>query len=188
MPLLSGRIKVIQSIDESIVLFFAGHVRIGFLDSLMVFITYLGNSGAIWLVICAVLLIQKKQRQNGLLLLAGLALCTIINTFVLKNLITRPRPFEVLTQLTLLIPPPSGFSFPSGHAASSFAAAFTLTRSYGRRGAVSYIPAVLIAVSRVYIGVHYPSDIIAGAVIGTVCALLVVRYLRLGETKKSLPD
>lgn len=167
--------SIIQSADRAISLFFQESVRCGILDPIMTVITKCGNSGICWVILGIILLCIKKTRKEGFQLLITLGLCWCINDGIIKNVVARPRPFAVIPELTTLVPFPTSNSFPSGHACSSFAAAYYLTKAFGKNGAWAYIPAALIAVSRVYVGVHYMTDIICGAIVGTVGALLLFK-------------
>ncbi len=85
---------------------------------------------------------------------------------------SRPRPFQLISRdIRLLIPPPSGWSFPSGHSCASFAAATAVFLRDRRFGAAALVLAALIAFSRVFLFVHYPTDVLAGAALGAVCAV-----------------
>lgn len=142
-------------------------------DVLMPFLSFLGNYGLIWLIAAVLLLCRKQYRRYGVLLLVALAVGYILGDLVIKNLVERMRPFEALG-LTPLVPPPESFSFPSGHALSSFASAAVLLYADRRLGTVGFLLAVCIAVSRVYVCVHYPTDVVAGAVIGSAVGCLTV--------------
>lgn len=143
------------------------------LDSLMILLTKLGDGGLIWIILIFVLLIRKKTRNFGYLCLLALVSEFFINDFVLKNIIARERPFLV-QPVELLIKAPSGYSMPSGHAASSFvmASMFQLAKQKGRYFVL--ILASFIAYSRVYLHVHYVSDILVGALVGLVVAYIVL--------------
>jgi len=154
-------------LDVSIMLFIQESLRFPVLDSIMKVITFLGNTGMIWIITGIVLLIHKKYRLVGFQVLITLAICWCLNDLVIKNLVARPRPYIVIENLEILIPEPSHYSFPSGHACSSFASAYVLARNFGKKGAWFYVLAVLIAISRPYVGVHYVSDILAGMLLGT---------------------
>ena len=108
-------------------------------------------------------------------------LINVVFNILLKPLVARPRPFNEIAGLRLMLEPGlanvSGWSFPSGHTGASFSAAYSLTRSYGKKGAWVYAVAVLIAFSRLYIGAHYPTDVLAGMVTGTLGAVLAVFLL-----------
>jgi undecaprenyl-diphosphatase len=166
------------ALDGAILMFVQERLRTGALDYIMIALSFIGNAGALWLAICAIMAAQKQRRRQGAMLFACLALCFIVNNVIIKNAVGRARPFEAIEGLRILIQAPRDRSFPSGHAASGFAAAFALSRMYGGRAALaSYAAAALIAVSRVYVGVHYPSDVAAGALFGTLCAAALF-YLR----------
>lgn len=155
-----------MSFDFSILDFIQSHLRCGFLDTVLVFITKLGNSGWIWIAVTLLLLLLPKTRKWGLAMAVSLALESLCCDMLLKPLVARPRPFTVNPSVTLLIAPPHGFSFPSGHTGASFAATSALYFSKSR----FWIPALLlsaaIAFSRLYLYVHYPTDVFAGALLG----------------------
>ena len=178
--------QLITAFDEGILLFLQENVRFGLLNSLMRGITALGNAGAVWIAVAILLLCIRRYRKCGVVMLASLLFCTLINTVIFKNLVQRARPFDVIPELTILIKRPSGFSFPSGHASTSFACAWAIMgMKMERKFAVcAFILATLIAFSRVYVGVHYPTDVIAGAVVGIICGITVCRgYRRFFEGK-----
>lgn len=139
-----------------------------FLDFLLPRLTLLGNGGAIWLAAGCGLLCTKKYRRQGILLLAGLLLGALVGNVVLKHLVARPRPCWLDPSVPLLIPVPQDYSFPSGHTMSSAIGAVLLTRTDRRFGWLAIPLAVLIAFSRMYLYVHFPSDVLGGALIG-VC-------------------
>ena len=141
------------------------------LDLLMPAITALGNSGLIWLLLAGILLLTPKHRRAGAAVLAGLVLEIICCNMVLKPLVARVRPRDVNTAVQLLIARPDDFSFPSGHTGASFAAAAALFADRNRLWIPSLILALLIAFSRLYLYVHYPTDILAGAAIGMMAGL-----------------
>ena len=96
----------------------------------------------------------------------------LFGELTLKNIICRLRPCNVFTDFPMLIARPTSYSFPSGHTSSSFAAALILTLRHKKIGWLAYIPAVLIAFSRIFLFVHYPTDVLAGILLGTLAALL----------------
>ncbi len=142
------------------------------LDKLVPFITSLGNGGAIWIIICLILLSSKKTRKCGLTVALGLILSLIVCNGVLKNLIARIRPYEANGIKELLIKFPHDFSFPSGHSSSSFVAATSIFLYYKKSGIASLFLATLIALSRLYLYVHYPSDVFFGILIGILLAFV----------------
>lgn len=143
------------------------------LDFLMPKITLLGNGGAIWLLAAVALLITKKYRRYGVYLLAGLAAGVLSGNVVLKNLIARPRPCWLDTSVQLLIANPTDYSFPSGHTLSSVIGATILTKADRRFGYAAIPLAALIAFSRLYLYVHFPTDILGAVVLGVAIGLAV---------------
>lgn len=146
------------------------------LDAIMPRLTLLGDIGFIWILTGVVLLCTKKHRRTGILLLLGLLCGALVGNVVLKNLVARPRPCWLDESVQLLIATPKDFSFPSGHTLSSTIGATILTRADRRFGYAAIPLAVLLAFSRLYLYVHFPSDVFAGAVLGLVIGELVSRY------------
>lgn len=156
--------------DMPVLSFVQQHLHNPFTDLFFPFITYLGELGACWVFISLVLLFMKKYRRAGFLMLAALILATLLGEGLLKHIVCRPRPFESLLPpgTSLLIPPPGGYSFPSGHTCASFAAAVALFSQHKKQGAPALVLAALIGFSRVFLFVHFPSDVLAGALLGTL--------------------
>lgn len=140
-----------------------------FFDTVMPYITYLGSGGIIWIAMAVIMLISQKNRKTGIKIAVALILSLIVCNFILKPLTARVRPYGI-TEISLLIGEPSGASFPSGHASASFAAAVVLMINKSRIRYAALVLAVLIAFSRLYLYVHYPSDVLAGAALGTALA------------------
>ncbi|MBR6521506.1 MAG: phosphatase PAP2 family protein [Oscillospiraceae bacterium] len=165
-----------NTIDANILLFFQ-QLRNPVTDPIMAFFSIIGNTGWIWIVTAVALLIFKKTRRHGIQLALCLLASLLINNIILKNLVARPRPFTEIEGLTVMLSSKladaGSLSFPSGHAGSSFAAAYSLSRSYGKKLNWVWIVAALVALSRPYIGVHYLSDIICGSIFGAAGAALV---------------
>ena len=152
--------------------FIQANLRSGILDAFMVFITSLGDRGNIWIGCTVLLLLIPRTRKAGLAMGIALVLEIICCNVVLKPLVARVRPCDVNTDIRLLIERPLDYSFPSGHTASSFAAASSLY--FGRKKL--WIPAMILAgligFSRLYLYVHYPTDVLAGALIGMMIGWL----------------
>lgn len=165
--------QTITDIDFTVLKFLHEKLSCGFLDILMPIITFLGNVGTIWIVSALVLLFIKKYRKNAVMILCGIACGAVIGNLILKNLVARARPFILDTTVDLLISVPTGYSFPSGHSLSSFAAAVILFHTDKRLGIPALVLALLIAFSRLYLYVHFPSDVISGAVIGIAIGQIV---------------
>ena len=136
------------------------------MDFLMPKITLLGNGGAVWILAAGVLLATKKYRKYGAFLLVGLAFGVLIGNLTLKPLIARPRPCWLDESVQLLIANPTDYSFPSGHTLSSVIGATVLTKANRKFGLAAIPLAALIAFSRLYLYVHFPTDILAAAVLG----------------------
>ena len=179
--------EAIYSIDFSILEFIHGHLSCGFMDVLMKIFTYAGNGGAIWIVLTLILLFTKKYRRLGVAMAIGLVSCLVIGNLLMKNLIARDRPFIIRPEILLAISPPSGYSFPSGHSFSSFVSAAILA-GYSRKAAAIAIPtAMLIAFSRLYFSVHFPTDVLCGTILGIVIGLAVYRIV-MKKNNNVIPD
>ena len=168
----------IQALDEAILLFVQDNIRTPVLTAIMWTLSRMGDAGIVWIVLGLGLVIYARTRRRGAAMLIALASEYVICDLVIKPIIQRPRPYLIITQLELLVPLESSTSFPSGHSASSFTCAYILTRMFGKKGAWAYLPASLIALSRVYVGVHYPSDVVAGVLLGTVIGVVLWFPLR----------
>lgn len=144
------------------------------LDFLMPKITALGNGGILWIFLAILLLIFPKTRKNGLQLGVSCMGCGLIGNLLLKNLVARNRPCWIEDH-TMLIAMPTDFSFPSGHTMVSFAAATVLWHWNRKVGLTAYVLAGIIAFSRLYLFVHFPSDVLAGAVIGSLIGFAAVK-------------
>lgn len=144
------------------------------LDELMIAASAAGSAGFLWLVIAAVGALHPARRAAAWRLLLALLLATVVVDAALKPLVARPRPSDVLPDLTLLDARPTTASFPSGHAARALAGALAAGPLFPRLQWLWWALAGLIAVSRVYLGVHWPTDVAAGAAAGWLCGWLVL--------------
>lgn len=143
------------------------------LDKILAFITSLGNAGIIWIVLAVVLLIFPKTRKTGIIVAAALLMDLVLCNLILKNLVARVRPYDVNTAIAILIKKPLDFSFPSGHTAASFAAMTALFLAKMKKAWIAaLVLAVLIAFSRLYFYVHYPTDVLGGAVVGILSGII----------------
>lgn len=168
----------IGQLDQSLIFFVREHLTSPALDGIMLFFTTIGDGGLLWIAIGLGLLLFPKTRRIGLMLLIALFFTHLIGSVLLKNLFARPRPCVTFPDVPLLIPRPSAFSFPSGHASSSFAGAAVLFFAAGKKAGIPALAAAsLIAFSRVYLFVHYPTDILAGALLGLLIGWFWVRAL-----------
>ena len=148
------------------------------LTEILRFFTTMGESGLVWIVIAIVLTCIPKTRKCGLTMMIAMAVTYLVGNLFLKNVIARPRPCAVDTGVTLKIPFPSEYSFPSGHTSNGFAAAVTIFSYYRKAGILSLLVAAIIAFSRLYFFVHYPTDILGGMVLGTLDAVLAVYIVK----------
>lgn len=143
------------------------------LDFFFMNLTHLGDAGVLWIIAGVILLCIKKYRKQGFLLLFSLLCCLLIGNIFLKNVIARERPCWVNTDILLLIPNPKDFSFPSGHSMVGFAGALSVWYADKKWGVAALVLAGTIAFSRLYLFVHYPSDVVIGSVIGLLVAFLI---------------
>lgn len=159
--------------DFEILFFIKDHIRNGFLDVIVPFYTNLGDDGIIWIVLGLILLIPKKTRKCGIMVLAALLVMLVVNNIILKNLIARPRPCATYPELVELVKIPHSYSFPSGHTVSAMAVAFTIFLQHRKFGIVTLVFAFLMGLSRLYVGVHFPTDVFGGIIVGALIALAV---------------
>lgn len=172
-------LEQLQELDEQILFFIQGNWRNPVLDQVMVLITSLGNTGFLWICIAAILLFSKRRQKSGVVLMSAIFIAMFLGDEVLKPLIGRVRPCYQFPEVELLITKVSSFSFPSGHTMVGFASATVLLYYYRKVGIIAYIIASLIAFSRLYLFVHYPSDILGGHILGIITALTAIFVLNL---------
>ena len=163
----------------------------GFLDFIMPIITAFGNGGIFWMACAAIMLIFPKTRKTGIAMAIALILGLIVCNLMLKPMINRPRPFKVQAEMgviiNLLIKEPGPHSFPSGHTIASFEAGVAMLLGNKKLGIPAFILAILIAFSRLYLYVHYPTDVIASIILGTLFAIIghvVAQKINLPSFKK----
>lgn len=180
MPILIVPIVALNFLEfeYKILDFFKNYIKNDVLDIIVPFITSLGNGGFIWILLTVILLLIKKTRKTGFYMALSLILSFVVCNLTLKPVIARPRPFEIYKDMPLLIKAPTDFSFPSGHSASSFAAAFAfLMGNIKIKDDKKYLSnkkwvfaliflATLIALSRLYLYVHFPSDVFVAILLG----------------------
>ena len=147
-----------------------------FLDKIMVFITRLGDAGIIWIVLSIVLLLIPKTRKSGAVMVVALVVDVLLCNIVLKNLVARTRPYDVNTGVHLLVAKLHDYSFPSGHTAASFASVTALYLAGEKKlWKFALVLACLIAISRLYLYVHYPTDVFGGILFGVISGYLGYR-------------
>lgn len=164
--------------EEDFLLFLQESVRNPMLNKVMQFITSLGDAGFVAILACIVLLCIKKYRRVGAAASLSLSLDFFAVNLILKNVVARIRPYDVFEELILITRRPSDLSFPSGHAGACFAVASVLFFCLPRRfGIPALVTAGLISFSRLYVGAHYPTDVLGGMVIGCITGWTAYRLL-----------
>lgn len=167
---------MIQQLDFAILDWIQQNLKSDILDLLMPLITKLGDGGIFFIALTLFLLCTKRYRHQGKAMLYALLLCLVCGNLLLKPLVGRIRPYD-LVDFELLIAPLSDFSFPSGHTMVSAAVATVMVKyrkSFGVWSAVMVVAAVLVGFSRLYLYVHFPTDVLSGAVLGVLLALAAV--------------
>ena len=154
------------------------------LNAIMILVTTLGNGGIIWIALSLVLVVPKRTRVCGFTMMGAMLLSFLLGNLLLKNLIARPRPFMEDTSVALLIPKPGEYSFPSGHTLNSVTAATVIFLYFRKAGIGAYVLAALIAFSRLYLFVHYPTDILGGILLGIIDALIIYKIAQVIMKKR----
>ncbi len=182
-----------ENFDLPILDWIAEHIWCPFLDAIMPVITALGNGGIFWIAVAVVLMLIPKYRKAGFSMGAALLMGLLLCNLTLKPLVARIRPYDYQLEnfgvsIQLLIKTPHDFSFPSGHTIASFEAATALLLHNRKLGIPAMVLASLIAFSRLYLYVHYPTDVIASILLGVGLAFLGSWLVKKGycvyETKK----
>lgn len=169
-----GILQAIESWDVSVLYWIQENLRIDALNPVIVFLTSLGKAGIFWILLSLALLIPKKTRKAGLVAAISMAVCFLLANLVIKPGVARIRPYEAYSFLKPIVPPERSFSFPSGHTVNGFACSLILVRMLPKKAGIPLvILAAVIALSRMYVGVHYPSDVIAGFLISLVLSQIV---------------
>lgn len=158
------------------------------LDKMMIFISSMGNEGMCWIILALLFLLlgcrSRVWRYRGVMLTSAMLADVLLCNVILKPLVNRTRPYVLLGYDTIM-PPPGDASFPSGHTAISFAAAAALYALNKKWGIAAYVFSVLMGFSRLYLGMHFPTDVLAGAIVGWLAAkaalYLLQRHLRRKE-------
>ena len=160
------------------------------MDRIAIFFDYAGAHGELWIILALVLLAFPRTRKAGVAVSIALVLYMAAGHFLLKPLFARPRPCDLNPAVTLLVRRPHGHSFPSGHTASGFAAAFALYRQLPKPGTAALVLAAFIAFTRLYLYVHFPTDILGGVVLGlalgAAASLLADRLLKTADSKPNV--
>ncbi len=153
---------MITEFDLNVLDFIQNHMKCEFLDKVLPPITHLGDAGIFWILLGVVFLFSIKTRKLGFQMLAAMALGYLLGNLILKNVIARERPYTINTNIQLLIKEQLDYSFPSGHTLASFNSAITIFFYRKKWGLAALILAAIIAFSRMYLYVHFPTDILGG--------------------------
>lgn len=171
--------ELLTQLDGAVLLWIQEYIRKDFLNPVITFITSLGDAGWFWILLSALLLFSKKYRKIGLTGLIALFIGFLITNLWLKNMVMRIRPYEVIEGLTLIGKKAHDFSFPSGHSTASIAAsAVFLVLMPKKFGITAFFLGILICFTRLYIGIHYPTDVLAGIIIGFAAAFAAIWLMR----------
>lgn len=162
--------EMIQQLDFSILNFIQDTFVSDFMNTLMIIITNLG-AGVIWIIGAIVLICIRKYRFYGIAVLSALLLTILLTECCIKLLVMRERPYLLVEGFQLIVSEPSGTSFPSSHTATSFAGAIPFFMVKKRFGFIALFYALLVGFSRLYLYVHFPSDVLCGSLIGSVIGL-----------------
>ena len=154
------------------------NVHTDLLDTILPMISSFGDKGIGWIVLSVILTCIPRYRKAGITMGLALIFCLLIGNMTLKPLIARPRPYTYFPEMTLLIAPLADFSFPSGHTFASFASATALFLYHKKAGIAAYILAAIIAFTRLYLYVHFPSDVIAGMLLGIFSGWLTYQIVQ----------
>lgn len=176
---------MIEWLDSTVLNWFLS-VQNPVLTVVMKIYTLLGEGGAVWIAIGLLLLVKKETRKAGAATLLALIFCLITGNLLLKNIVARPRPCWVNPSVKMLIAIPKDYSFPSGHAMAAFAAVTAIFFWDKWWGLVAMLGAVMIAASRMYFYVHYPTDILAGLLIGILLGCLATYLVHIWERRRQL--
>lgn len=161
-----------MSFDFEILYFIQEHIVNPTVDSVMIFASALGDYGMIWISIALCMLFSKKTRVCGILIICSLLFCLITGEIITKNLVCRIRPCYQDMTINMLVERPHSYSFPSGHSSSSFASATTLFLFNKKIGIPALFLASIIAFSRMYLFVHFPTDVLVGIIWGVSSSLI----------------
>lgn len=167
-------IEAIQRVDEHCLRWIAETLRTPLLDHFFVFYTFLGNGGWVFITLGVLMLLWSRTRRAGVSTLTAMLLGLLVTNLTIKPLVARTRPWIAMNAFTALVTSSDLNSFPSGHTCAAFAFSVALSATLPQKWAkaTAIAAAALMGFSRLYVGVHFPSDVLAGAVIGAICGVI----------------
>lgn len=167
----------IRQLDGAVLRWIGEHLRSPMANSLMCAYTTLGDRGALFIVLSLLCLLFRPSRRVGAAGLTALVMGAVVTNLTLKPLVARARPWLVLEGFETLMRSSDPYSFPSGHTCAAFAFGMAVVAMvpHGWLKTAALVAAVLMGYTRLHVGVHFPSDVLAGAVVGTCCGLAAAR-------------
>lgn len=166
-----------KSLDRKIVYYMQYKLNNPVLDRIMMMFTFLGDYCLVWLVFTAALYLYGEHKVSYLMI-ASMLVTNAINNGLIKSIFRRKRPFELYEDITIFIQEPYGSSFPSGHSANGFCCAVVIAWFSLPLGILALLLAAAIAFSRMYLRVHFFSDVTVGMIVGSLCSILLILYFR----------
>ena len=170
----------ITNIDFSILYWIQDNLRNSFMDFVMPLFSNLQDGGLIWISIAVVMLFFKRTRYCGIAVLFAMGIDTLITEYGIKNVVCRVRPCNLVDDVNMLVKKPTSYSFPSNHSASAFAGAVAVMLTIKKRAWTipAFVFSGIISFSRMYVFVHFPSDVFAGILLGSTIAVLVCYLMK----------
>lgn len=165
-------LEAVTTWDASVITAIYENVHSAFLTMFFRIVTLLGEGGIFWIAVAVILLFFKKTRRSGICIGASLFIGVIVGNGIIKNVVARPRPYDAIAGIESVVSHLSDYSFPSGHSLCCFEAATALAMNRTKWAIPAYVGAVLVAVSRLFLFVHYPTDVICGALLGVLFGVL----------------
>ncbi|MCI6652859.1 MAG: phosphatase PAP2 family protein [Ruminococcus sp.] len=173
-------IDFITNIDFSILYWIQDNLRNSFMDFVMPLFSNLQDGGLIWISIAVVMLFFKRTRYCGIAVLLAMGIDTLITEYGIKNIVCRVRPCNLVDDVNMLVEKPTSYSFPSNHSASAFAGAVAVMLTIKKKAWTipAFVFSGIISFSRMYVFVHFPSDVFAGILLGSTIAVLVCYLMK----------
>lgn len=169
---MGAYLEAVTTWDASVITAIYENVHSAFLTMFFRIVTLLGEGGIFWIAVAVILLFFKKTRRSGICIGASLLIGVIVGNGIIKNVVARPRPYDAIEGIESVVSHLSDYSFPSGHSLCCFEAATALAMNRTKWAIPAYVGAVLVAVSRLFLFVHYPTDVICGALLGVLFGVL----------------